>query len=185
MSVVLVAALSGVAVGVAAWAVPASAHGGGTPVPDAAYYRTALTGVVPAPAGVAVRVDPAGEWVELSYTGPGSVIVYGYLAEPYLRVTSTGVDENSLSPSTYLNRSLFADSVPTGAAAADVAPAWHRIGSTGRVQWHDHRLHWMGRAQPPAVAADPRRAHEVGTWVMHATADGAPFEVRGTLRLGR
>jgi hypothetical protein len=118
----------------------------------------------------------------VSYTGPGTVIVHGYLGEPYLRLTATGVDENSLSPSTYLNRSLFADSVPTGAPAADVAPAWHRIGSTGRALWHDHRIHWMGRSQPPAVAADPRHAHEVGTWVVHATADGVPFELHGTLR---
>jgi hypothetical protein len=40
----------------------------------------------------------------------------------------------------------------------------------------------MGQTRPPAVTADPAHAHEVGTWVVHATVDGAPFEVRGTLR---
>jgi hypothetical protein len=58
---------------------PAAAHGGG---PDVAYYRTQLTDVVSRPPGVRVRVDPAGEWIELTSTGPETVIVLGYLREP-------------------------------------------------------------------------------------------------------
>jgi hypothetical protein len=162
--------------------VAAHAHGGSQAIPDAAYYRTELSAVTPSPAGVTARVDPAGEWVELSNAGTATVIVLGYGGEPYLRLTATEVAENALSQTTYLNRSLFADSVPTGSADAGVPPVWRPAGTTGTARWHDHRIHWMGQARPPAVAADPRHAHPVGDWVVHATAGTAPFEIRGSLR---
>jgi hypothetical protein len=160
----------------------AQAHVGSQSIPDAAYYRTELSEVTPLPAGVTVRVDPGGDWVELSNTGEATVIVLGYSGEPYLRVTPTGVAENQLSQTTYLNRSLFADSLPTGSDAAAVPPRWNPAGTSGTVRWHDHRIHWMGQVRPPEVAADPRHAHPVGTWVVRATAGAMPFEIRGGLR---
>jgi hypothetical protein len=114
--------------------------------------------------------------------GPATVVVLGYLGEPYLRLGLGGVDENEVSPSTYLNRSLFADSVPSGDQAANVAPVWHRNGTGATAQWHDHRIHWMGQARPAVVDKDPAHPHEIGTWVVHATADGFPFDIHGTLR---
>jgi hypothetical protein len=102
--------------------------------------------------------------------GPTTVVVLGYTGEPYLRITSTSVEENQLSPTVYINRSLFADAVPTSQTAGSVAPAWARTANTGTVRWHDHRIHWMGQARPPAVVADPRHAHQIGSWTVHATA---------------
>ncbi len=37
-----------------------------------------------------MRVDPAGEWIELTDTGPDEVIVLGYTREPYLRLADPG-----------------------------------------------------------------------------------------------
>jgi hypothetical protein len=158
-------------------AVPAAAHGGG---PDAAYYRTQLTEVAPRPPGVSAGVDPAGDWIELTYTGPETVIVLGYLREPYLRVTASGVEENLLSQTTYLNQAMFAE-IPTGMARTAAAPNWNSIARNGTARWHDHRIHWMGQGRPPVVAADPTHAHQVGTWAVHATVGSAPFEIRGTI----
>jgi hypothetical protein len=39
----------------------------------------------------------------------------------------------------------------------------------------------MGQSRPPDVAADPKHPHLVGSWTVRATADGAPFELHGTL----
>jgi hypothetical protein len=161
---------------------PAGAHSGAQPIPDAAYYRTGLSDVVPTPAGVSVRVDPAGDWIELANAGPAQVIVLGYTREPYLRVTAAMVEENQLSPTAYINQSLFADALPSGQDGGTVAPAWKQIGAGGSVRWHDHRIHWMGQARPPTVVADPRHPHPVGTWTVHATAAGTPFEIHGDLR---
>jgi hypothetical protein len=165
---------------------PAGAHRPGQQLPDTSYYRTEISNVVPAPAGVTVRVDPGGEWLELANAGPAAVVVLGYTGEPYLRITANTAEENQLSQTTYLNRTLFADSVPTASASSNVAPSWRPIGATGKARWHDHRIHWMGRARPPMVAADPTHPHQVGTWTVHALADTTPFDVHGVLRwIGR
>jgi hypothetical protein len=161
---------------------PALAHVPGLQLPDASFYRTEITEVVPSPAGVTVLVDPGGEWLELANAGPAAVVVLGYTGEPYLRINSNSAEENQLSQTTYLNRTLFADSVPTASAAGNVAPSWRPIGATGRARWHDHRIHWMGRARPPMVAADPTHPHLIGTWTVHAVADTTSFDVHGALR---
>ncbi|NJC73810.1 hypothetical protein HC031_29455 [Planosporangium thailandense] len=166
-------------------AAPAGAHAPAQQQPDAPYYRTEITGgVTPAVAGVTASVDPGGEWIELSNAGPATVVVLGYGGEPYLRLTPTSAEENELSQTTYVNQTLFSASVPTAQAQPDssVAPAWKRIGATGKVRWHDHRIHWMGATRPPAVAADPTHPHLVGNWTVHAIADGTPFEINGSLK---
>jgi hypothetical protein len=161
---------------------PAGAHPAGQPNPDAAYYRSSVLEPFTTPAGVTVQVDPAGEFVELTNTGATEVIVLGYTREPYLRITAQGVWENMLSQTTYLNRSLFADSVPTGTDSATLAPAWQEVNQTGTATWHDHRIHWISLQRPPAVAADPVHPHLIGSWQLHATADGNPFTINGELR---
>jgi hypothetical protein len=159
---------------------PAAAHSGPR-VPDAAYYRTGFTGIAPQVAGVAARVDPGGEWVELTYSGTGEIIVLGYTREPYLRVTATSVEENLLSQTTYLNKSMFADSVPSGEQAGGGTPSWSPIATTGTARWHDHRIHWMGQNRPAEVSADPVHPHLVSAWTVHALSGTTPFDIYGTL----
>ena len=159
----------------------AIAHPPAQQLPDASYYQARITDPSSVPVGVSVRVDPGGEWLELSNSTAEPVVVLGYTGEPYLRITATTAEENQLSQTTYLNRSLFADSVPTARSGTNMAPSWHRVAATGTARWHDHRIHWMGRTRPPAVAADPVHPHQVGTWVVHATAGKTPFDIHGSL----
>jgi hypothetical protein len=161
---------------------PAAAHSGGS---DAPYYRTQIAAVTPQPTGVTARVDPAGEWIEVTYAGTGNVVILGYLREPYLRVTATSVEENTLSQSTYLNQAMFAD-MSTASPQPMVAPTWRQVAASGTARWHDHRIHWMGQNRPPVVAADPTHPHPVGSWTVHALVGSSPFEIRGTIEwLGR
>jgi hypothetical protein len=156
---------------------PAAAH---VAIPDVAYYRTAITQVTPAQPQVTVRVDPRGDWIELTNTGPVDVTVLGYGREPYLKVSAGGVEENELSPTTYLNHAMFTE-LPATATPDRAQPRWDPIASTGTARWHDHRIHWMGQSPPRDVAVDPGRAHLVGTWTIHALAGSTPFEIDGTL----
>jgi hypothetical protein len=158
---------------------PASAHGGSAG--DDAYYQAAVTSVSPAVPGVTVRVDQHAQWVEVASTRPDPVVVQGYLGEPYLRITSAGVAENQRSLSAVLNRSMFAEIVPTEQNNPNAAPVWKTISGQRSARWHDHRVHWMGAQRPPAVAADPTRPQPVGTWVVRVTAGTTPMTVTGTL----
>src|SRR3954453_875821 len=147
---------------------PAAAHAAS---PDTNYYRAGITAVTPAVAGVTARVDPVGEWIEVTNSGPSEVVVLGYAKEPYLRVTGAGAQENELSSSAVLNRALFAD-LPTSTEGNTAPPVWKPVASHPTARWHDHRIHWMGQSRPPEVARDPTRPHQVGTWTVRATADG-------------
>jgi hypothetical protein len=160
---------------------PAEAHPITQPVPDAAYYQAVITGIAPAVPGLTVHVDPKAEWIEVATTTTDTVTVLGYLKEPYLRITAAGVDENELSQSTALNRSLFVDLLPS-AGEASMVPAWHHISAQRAVRWHDHRIHWMGADRPPAVAADPTHPQKVGVWTVRLVAGTTPVAVTGELR---
>jgi hypothetical protein len=160
---------------------PSRAVAHGPTVPDSAYYRAEITAITPTVPGVSARVDPRGEWLEVTDSGPATVIVYGYSDEPYLRLTPTSAEENMLSPATYLNQALFAD-IPQESSAATQSPIWHPIAATGTARWHDHRIHWMGQSRPPEVAADPGHPHVVGEWQVRARSGDTPFEIHGNLR---
>jgi hypothetical protein len=156
-------------------AAPAAAHGTG----EAALYRAAVTSVTPRVAGLTVGIDHHGDWIEVTGTG---VEVLGYLKEPYLRITADGVQENQVAPTTYLNRSFFQDVTAAGKGSATAAPVWKTIKAGKTARWHDHRIHWMGVARPPAVATDPEHAHQLGSWTVHLVAGGTPVTIAGTLR---
>jgi hypothetical protein len=160
---------------------PALAHLSGPPPSDAPYYQTLLTGITPRLPGIAARVGSNGDWIEMTVSGRQQVVVSGYGGEPYLLLTGTGVWQNDLSPTVYLNQSLFVDTSALTAARSSAAPHWRRIAAAGTARWHDHRIHWMGVSRPPSVAADPSHRHAIGDWSVRARAGATPFEVRGTL----
>jgi hypothetical protein len=174
-------AVMGVAVAIAWPATLVSAHGS-TPVPDQVFYESVITGGDTPLAGVHFRVDPRGEWLELTSTAADPVVVLGYLGEPYLRVGPSGVEENTLSPTVKLNESLFTDAMPDGSPPGDHAPVWKRTATKPSVRWHDHRIHWMSADRPPKVAADPVHRHLIGEWTVYLRDQhGQPASVRGTL----
>ena len=80
----------------------------------------------------------------------------GYDGEPYLRVGPNGVFENIRSPATYLNRSTTITGAPPKSADAKASPrVAHACRPGTTASWHDHRAHFMGGDDPPAVARDP------------------------------
>ncbi|WP_309227324.1 hypothetical protein, partial [Micromonospora thermarum] len=170
--------LAGTVAATLALAAPAAAHG--ADAPDGTDYRTEVSAVTPARAGLSVRAVEAGARLELTNTGDRPVEVIGYSGEPYLRVGPDGVYENRRSPATYLNRTLAGDTrIPTEADPA-APPDWRRIDGSTTVRWHDQRALWRESA-PPQVRAAPDREHRVRDWVVPLRAGGEPLEIRGTL----
>lgn len=159
---------------------PADAHGIGGLQPT--NYRSSILDVDPEIPGVSVRTVDLGSRVELSNTTDTEVTVLGYDGEPYLRVGPHGVFENHNSPATYLNQTVSAGTVVPAHARAGAKPDWHRISGESVVTWHDHRTHWMGRADPPIVTRQPDREHRIQDWTIRLLWGTTPVAVHGEVR---
>lgn len=174
-----VTVLAGVAI-VLTGATPAWAHvGSGGPSPS--NWRSPVTSVHPAMPGVVVRTVDNGDFVELTNQSTVPVTVLGYDGEPYLRIGPGGVDENSRSPATYLNRTRDGRTSPPADANPQAAPVWQHVADGTRYRWHDHRTHWMLAQPPPAVTAAPSRAQDIATWTLKLRYGTDPVTVTGEL----
>jgi hypothetical protein len=174
--VVVVAALL-----VAVAAVPADAHAVGGA--QASNYQTRILSIEPMMSGLQVEVADAGARLRVRNRTGREVMVLGYAGEPYLRVGPAGVFENRRSPATYLNRVRVNPAPPPPDASADAAPLWRRIGDGDTVTWHDHRAHWMGATDPPAVKATPNRSQVVvPSWQVELQVGSQHVRVSGDLR---
>jgi hypothetical protein len=158
---------------------PASAHGVGGVQPS--NFETRVLSMKPRVAGIEVRSVDLGDRLELTNTTGQPVIVVGYNHEPYLRVGPRGVFENVRSPAVYLNKTrLITREVPKS-ADANATPRWRRVSTSTTARWHDHRAHWMGRNDPPAVQRDPGRRQVVQRFTVVLEQGSRTIRVRGDL----
>ena len=159
---------------------PAGAHVGGGAA--GSNFDGRVLAVTPEVDGLTVRVLQFGDELELVNRTSDEVLVPGYDDEPYLRIGPEGVWRNANSPATYINLDRLAQVTLPERADARADPAWVRVSTEPHYVWHDHRTHWMSDSQlPPAVAAEPDRAHTVFEWSVPLVHDGVPVEVTGEL----
>jgi hypothetical protein len=176
----LTVAIAGVAVLAFPFAAPAA---GGPPVgAPATNYLSRLRAVEPARPGVEVAVLEFGNRLQVVNRTGTEVLVYGYENEPYLSIGPNGVFENRRSPASYLNRNRRG-TVPVPASAdATAPPDWRRVSSGSVARWYDHRVHWMGAIDPPAVRQRPGERHVVvPEWVVAFRHGDIPFTATGRL----
>jgi hypothetical protein len=137
--------------------------------------------VLSAPAGVTVDVLNRDDRLELQNRGRTTVLIRGYEGEPYARIRPNGeVEVNTRSPATYLNEDRYAGVKVPASANADAPPAWKRLDGSGRFEWHDHRMHWMGKGRPDKVE-DPGKKTKIFDWKVAVDTGGNPGLLRGDL----
>ena len=158
-------------------AAPAGAHTVGGE--HATNYRTRVGPLSPAIDGVALRPIEHGDRLELSNTTAHDVVVFGYDGEPYLRIGPRGVYENTRSPATYLNRTRLGTDKPPNRVDASAAPEWRRVNRATTARWHDHRAHWMGTTEPPAVQRAPDESHLIQRFTITVRAGGEARRAHG------
>jgi hypothetical protein len=156
-------------------AAPAQAHPPG--IQPAVDYRTRVTAIVPATAGIQARYIADGSRLELRNDSGHTIEVLGYQGEPMLQVRPDGVWQNTLAPSLYVDN-LGAPVNP--AADAHATPQWQRISTRPLARWQDHRALWHGNP-PPQARADPTRPHRVSDWQVPLREDTAIMHIAGTL----
>jgi hypothetical protein len=161
---------------VAASATAALAHGGG-----GIDYLSEVRAVAPAGADLGVEVLDRDDRLALRNDSSETVVVEGYNGEPYARLKPDGtVEVNVKSPALYLNEDRFGKVEVPRRADERAAPQWRVVDRSGRFEWHDHRIHWMG-ADRPAVVRDPQRRTKVFDWKVPLRVGGRRGSVTGTL----
>jgi hypothetical protein len=173
------AVVLGAAVLIVATAGPAAAHGVGGLEPT--NYETRVSGIQPPSPGIHVRAVDLTDLIELQNDTAHEVTVLGYQREPYLRIGPKGTFENVRSPAVFLNRTRIPKrEAPHDQYDAKASPRWRKISDSPVSTWHDHRTHWMGNEDPPAVRRDPSHVHVViRNWKIPLIDQGRRLTVTG------
>jgi hypothetical protein len=133
----------------------------GSPIDDQGSnynYRSYVTRVLPSTPGVSLQVLEFADRLILTNHSGQTVTVLGYQGEPYGRVLANGtVQLNTRSPAYFLNQNFYGDVNVPASASASATPHWTVVDRTGRLEWHDHRIHWMSPVLPPQVKNKGKR----------------------------
>jgi hypothetical protein len=144
-------------------------------------YRSTIRAVEPRVNGIQAKVLYGDDQVWLDNRSGRTIVIDGYGGEPYLRFAPTGIFVNVNSPAGYLNQDRYGKTVVPKSASATARPEWQKLTGGKAWAWHDHRIHYMSPALPPAIRAEPRKPHHVFDWKVPATADGKRFFIAGSL----
>ncbi|HEY2592694.1 MAG TPA: hypothetical protein VGK33_02210, partial [Chloroflexota bacterium] len=110
-----------------------------------------------------------------------TVTVLGYEGEPFARILADGtVQVNLASPAYYLNQAFYANVKVPPTASSRFPPRWSTLGSSGRFQWHDHRIHWMSPVTPPQVK-DKSKTTKIFDWQVPIRVGPKAAAIQGNL----
>jgi hypothetical protein len=144
-------------------------------------YRSYVTGITPSVPGVSLQVLEFADRLILTNHSGETVTVLGYDREPYGRVLANGtVELNTSSPAYYLNQNFYGDVNVPASASASATPHWTVVDRTGRLEWHDHRIHWMSPALPPQVKNKAKRT-KIFDWQVPIEVGARMATVNGEL----
>jgi hypothetical protein len=144
-------------------------------------YRSIVDTVTPAVRGLKLQVLNYDDRFELTNRTGQTVTVQGYNGEPYARVLADGtVELNQRSPAYYLNNDRNANAKVPASADPKAPPEWKVTDRSASVQWHDHRMHWMGQGLPPQVKDKSKRT-KVYDYSIPIAIGSTPGAIKGTL----
>jgi hypothetical protein len=163
------------AIAVALCASAAEAHLGNS------NYRDVVDRVAPAASGLSVQVLNFDNDLQVINGTGKPVVIYGYSGDPYAQLLANGtVQVNHRSPAFYLNDDRYATTVVPASANAKAPPQWVTLDTTGRFEWHDHRIHLFTTATPKVVT-DKAKTTRIFAWTVPITVGRQPGAIAGTL----
>ena len=150
-------------------------------------YTSTVTRTEPSVPGISVKVVGGDGFLELKVQPGHDVVVLGYAGGPWLHVRPDGtVEENQLSPATFLNGSRYAKTPAPDNVTEDTErnqpPVYKQVATGGTFAWHDHRIHWMSPQRPPG-AKEGQVVPGYEDWKVPMIVDGTSVTVHGHLIL--
>jgi hypothetical protein len=143
------------------------------------HYRSVVSNVSPAVPGIDVSVLNFDDRLLLHNTSGKDVLILDYKNQPYAQLKADGtVQVNKNSEAFYLNEDRTGESsVPPNLPKT---PAWSTVSRSSRFEWHDHRMHWMGKTDPPNLK-DKSVKTKIDDWTVPMEVDGQKATIAGTL----
>lgn len=142
-------------------------------------YRSVVKGVTPAVEGATFEILNFDDRVLLHNTSGKDVEIFGYENEPYAEIKADGtVLVNTNSKAYYLNEDRQGETAVPQDLGAE--PSWKELSKSGRFEWHDHRMHWMGAGDPPNLK-DKGTETLIDNWEIPIAVGGTKGQVTGTL----
>jgi hypothetical protein len=143
-------------------------------------YLSKIAGLEPGLDGVRLEMVNRDDAIRLENRSDQDITVLGYDdKEPYARILADGTAEvNVNSKAYYLNEDRFATT--KAPASLPATPKWKVLSKAHRLEWHDHRSHWMAKSVPPAVK-DQSKKTKVFDWKVPVTVGDQPAAITGTL----
>jgi hypothetical protein len=144
-------------------------------------YESLVDGVTPSIPGFSVVVLNGDDRLEVVNRSSQTITIDGYNFEPYIRMASDGtVSVNVRSPAYYLNDDREGSAPVPDSADPKAPPRWKVVARDGRYQFHDHRMHWMGKDNPPQVKDTSVRT-KIVDWKVPLHAGATDGTIAGTL----
>ena len=143
-------------------------------------YRSVVKGVTPATSGANFEILNFDDRILLHNTSGKDIELFGYENEPYAQVKADGtVLVNTNSKAYYLNEDRQGETAVPQDLPSE--PAWKELSKSGRFEWHDHRMHWMGEGDPPQLQDKGKETVIYDNWEIPIAVGGAKGAVTGTL----
>jgi hypothetical protein len=159
------------------FAVPASGQEGGDLHLRAVFDRLSS----PAP-GVSVAVanaPPGPPAITVTNTSKTVFEVLGFDFEPFLRISSAGVQGNRASRAFYVTQDATGSGSIPSTAHAGAVPKWVALSRTGTWHWFEPRARWQKAI--PAATLSARKPVTLGSWIVGARYDSAPVSILGRI----
>ena len=146
-------------------------------------YRSVVKSVTPQTSGIDARIINFDDAVLVHNTSGKDVVILDYKEQPYVELKADGtVNVNTNSEAYYLNEDRQGETdVPKGLGTE---PKWEEVSKSGRYEWHDHRMHWMGAGDPPNLTDKGKETVIYDNWSSRSRSPGATGEISRHADLG-
>ena len=143
-------------------------------------YRSVVKAVTPQTSGIDASILNFDDAVLVHNTSGKDVMILDYKKQPYVELKADGtVSVNTNSEALLPQRGP--PGRDRGAQGPRLRAEVEEVSKSGRYEWHDHRMHWMGDGDPPNLTDKGKETVIDDNWVIPIQVAGAAGAITGTL----